>query len=287
MIKNPLDNPMSSEDDIENSDKDQDLSNAVADQDAVTKGKNETSEEQAQQLDTDFEVKKPLVNQSAAMLAEGDRTWLRNLFNTGNRGLKRVLIGTIASLVLSVGIFVLMLGAVSTRLSDVDIMLGALTTRAVKLNSVLESFDDFNETLVAVVESQDVLAKEQKELSEAINSLNQDGPDATKKAIAVGTRELRVDFLRIKEQVQSQASGLRDLSTAVTKFGTELTAFDVKISGVETLKASVDALITLEKEQYISVLERQAKIQAAQSGQQLPRVPRDTDMIFFSDKSSN
>tara|TARA_B110000003_G_scaffold86082_1_gene88117 strand:+ start:7653 stop:8516 length:864 start_codon:yes stop_codon:yes gene_type:complete len=287
MIKNPLDNPMSSEDDIENSDKDQDLSNAVADQDAVTKGKNETSEEQAQQLDTDFEVKKPLVNQSAAMLAEGDRTWLRNLFNTGNRGLKRVLIGTIASLVLSVGIFVLMLGAVSTRLSDVDIMLGALTTRAVKLNSVLESFDDFNETLVAVVESQDVLAKEQKELSEAINSLNQDGPDATKKAIAVGTRELRVDFLRIKEQVQSQASGLRDLSTAVTKFGTELTAFDVKISGVETLKASVDALITLEKEQYISVLERQAKIQAAQSGQQLPRVPRDTDMIFFSDKTSN
>ena len=287
MIKNPLDNPMSSEDDIENSDKDQDLSNAVADQDAVTKGKNETSEEQAQQLDTDFEVKKPLVNQAAAMLAEGDRTWLRNLFNTGNRGLKRVLIGTIASLVLSVGIFVLMLGAVSTRLSDVDIMLGALTTRAVKLNSVLESFDDFNETLVAVVESQDVLAKEQKELSEAINSLNQDGPDATKKAIAVGTRELRVDFLRIKEQVQSQASGLRDLSTAVTKFGTELTAFDVKISGVETLKASVDALITLEKEQYISVLERQAKIQAAQSGQQLPRVPRDTDMIFFSDKTSN
>jgi len=77
------------------------------------------------------------------------------------------------------------------------------------------------------------------------------------------------------------------LSTAVTKFGAELTSFDTKISGVESLKASVDALITLEKEQYISVLERQTKIQAAQSGQQLPRVPRDTDMIFFSDKTSN
>ena len=221
------------------------------------------------------------------MLAEGDRTWLRNLFNTSNRGLKRVLLGTIASLVLSVGIFVLMLGAVSTRLSDVDTMLGALTTRAVKLNLVLESFDDFNETLVAVVETQDVLAKEQKELSEAIASLNQDGPDATKKAIAVGTSELTADFSRLKEQVQSQANGLRGLSTAVTKFGAELTSFDTKISGVESLKASVDALITLEKEQYISVLERQTKIQAAQSGQQLPRVPRDTDMIFFSDKSSN
>jgi hypothetical protein len=180
-----------------------------------------------------------------------------------------------------------MLGAVSTRLSDVDTMLGALTTRAVKLNLVLESFDDFNETLVAVVETQDVLAKEQKELSEAIASLNQDGPDATKKAIAVGTSELTADFSRLKEQVQSQANGLRGLSTAVTKFGAELTSFDTKISGVESLKASVDALITLEKEQYISVLERQTKIQAAQSGQQLPRVPRDTDMIFFSDKTSN
>ena len=278
---------MSSEDDIENSDIDQKLSNAVADQDTVTEAKNEAGEEQEKPLDAESEVKKPLANQAAAMLAAGDRTWLRNLFNTSNRGLKRVLLGTIASLVLSVGIFVLMLGAVSTRLSDVDTMLGALTTRAVKLNLVLESFDDFNETLVAVVETQDVLAKEQKELSEAIASLNQDGPDATKKAIAVGTSELTADFSRLKEQVQSQANGLRGLSTAVTKFGAELTSFDTKISGVESLKASVDALITLEKEQYISVLERQTKIQAAQSGQQLPRVPRDTDMIFFSDKSSN
>ena len=42
---------MSSEDDIENSDIDQKLSNAVADQDTVTEAKNEAGEEQEKPLE--------------------------------------------------------------------------------------------------------------------------------------------------------------------------------------------------------------------------------------------
>jgi hypothetical protein len=82
--------------------------------------------------------------------------------------------------------------------------------------------------------------------------------------------------------VQSQA--VSKLTTSINELGMQLTSFDTKVSTLEALGESVDALVTLEKQQYLSVLKRQADIQQAQSGQQLPQVPRDPDIIFFSDK---
>ena len=74
------------------------------------------------------------------------------------------------------------------------------------------------------------------------------------------------------------------MTTSINELGMQLTSFDTKVSTLEALGESVDALVTLEKQQYLSVLKRQADIQQAQSGQQLPQVPRDPDIIFFSDK---
>tara|TARA_B110000967_G_scaffold203628_1_gene244647 strand:- start:1656 stop:2510 length:855 start_codon:yes stop_codon:yes gene_type:complete len=221
-----------------------------------------------------------------AELANQDRVWLQNLVNKSNLGLKRVLIGTCATLFVSVGIFVLMLGEVSNRLGGVDVMLGGLTTRAIKLNSVLESFDEFNKTLVVLVEAQELLSKEQEDLSTVITALDQNAPKATQQAVVLGTSELAADFEALKGQVQSQVKGLKSLSRDVSQLRAQVKTFGVKVSDVVALSASVEALITLEKEQYLSVLERQAEIQASQSGQQLPKVPRDIDMIFFSDKAS-
>jgi hypothetical protein len=232
------------------------------------------------EVETQSLIKQPIE------LAGQDRVWLQNLMNKSNLGLKRVLIGTGATLVVSVGIFVLMLGEVSNRLAGVDVMLDALTTRAVKLNSVLESFDEFNKTLGILVEAQELLSKEQEDLSKVITDLDQNGPKATQQAVELGASELAADFGALKGQLQSQVKGFKMLSKDVSQLGAQVKNFGAKVSDVVALSANVEALITLEKEQYLSVLERQAKIQASQSGQQLPRVPRDTNMIFFSDKAS-
>jgi hypothetical protein len=232
------------------------------------------------EVETQSLIKQPIE------LAGQDRVWLQNLMNKSNLGLKRVLIGTGATLVVSVGIFVLMLGEVSNRLAGVDVMLDALTTRAVKLNSVLESFDEFNKTLGILVEAKELLSKEQEDLSKVITDLDQNGPKATQQAVELGASELAADFGALKGQLQSQVKGFKMLSKDVSQLGAQVKNFGAKVSDVVALSANVEALITLEKEQYLSVLERQAKIQASQSGQQLPRVPRDTNMIFFSDKAS-
>ena len=279
---------MSNEDDIEKSELNAEIDNSATDQspgqDAGVLEKS-TSDEEA--VTVSITSEKSLISEDQRTLTEQDRVWFRSLINTSNRGLQRFLLGTIATLAVSVGIFVLMLGEVSNRLSDVDTMLGALTTRAVKLNSVLESFDAYDATLGALVESQQLLVAEQKDLSVAITTLIQDGPEATQQAVSLVTNQLLADFDAITVQVESQASGIKGLSQDVTKLGAQLKVFGGKVGSLGALSTSVEALITLEKAQYLSVLERQAKIQASQTGQKIPRVPRDTDMIFFSDKASN
>lgn len=217
-------------------------------------------------------------------LPNEDRAWLKNLIQTSNQGLKWFLIGTTGTLVVAVVIYVLMLGQVSSRLAEVDKMLNALTTRAVKLNFVLESFDQFNDTLIHMKETQEALASEQQVLADKVVILNLEGPEKTRRAVAKETTKIISNLGALKSDVETQSQAVSKLTTSINELGMQLTSFDTKVSTLEALGESVDALVTLEKQQYLSVLKRQADIQQAQSGQQLPQVPRDPDIIFFSDK---
>ena len=217
-------------------------------------------------------------------LPNEDRAWLKNLIQTSNQGLKWFLIGTTGTLVVAVVIYVLMLGQVSSRLAEVDKMLNALTTRAVKLNFVLESFDQFNDTLIYMKETQEALASEQQVLADKVVILNLEGPEKTRRAVAKETTKIISNLGALKSDVETQSQAVSKLTTSINELGMQLTSFDTKVSTLEALGESVDALVTLEKQQYLSVLKRQADIQQAQSGQQLPQVPRDPDIIFFSDK---
>ena len=217
-------------------------------------------------------------------LPNEDRTWLKNLIQTSNQGLKWFLIGTTGTLVVAVVIYVLMLGQVSSRLAEVDKMLNALTTRAVKLNFVLESFGQFNDTLIHMKEIQEALASEQQVLADKVVILNLEGPEKTRRAVAKETTKIISNLGALKSDVETQSQAVSKLTTSINELGMQLTSFDTKVSTLEALGESVDALVTLEKQQYLSVLKRQADIQQAQSGQQLPQVPRDPDIIFFSDK---
>ena len=223
-------------------------------------------------------------SQQTFELPNEDRAWLKNLIQTSNQGLKWFLIGTTGTLVVAVVIYVLMLGQVSSRLAEVDKMLNALTTRAVKLNFVLESFDQFNDTLIHMKETQEALASEQQVLADKVVILNLEGPEKTRRAVAKETTKIISNLGALKSDVETQSQAVSKLTTSINQLGMQLTSFDTKVSTLEALGESVDALVTLEKQQYLSVLKRQADIQQAQSGQQLPQVPRDPDIIFFSDK---
>lgn len=273
--------------DSENS-KDTEVNEQPLDQEVVPENQSE-GQDQPPPAPEEPQVSVPPVEEVAPSqqkfeLPNEDRTWLKNLIQTSNQGLKWFLIGTTGTLVVAVVIYVLMLGQVSSRLAEVDKMLNALTTRAVKLNFVLESFDQFNDTLIYMKETQEALASEQQVLADKVVILNLEGPEKTRRAVAKETTKIISNLGALKSDVETQSQAVSKLTTSINELGMQLTSFDTKVSTLEALGESVDALVTLEKQQYLSVLKRQADIQQAQSGQQLPQVPRDPDIIFFSDK---
>jgi CII-binding regulator of phage lambda lysogenization HflD len=273
--------------DSENS-KDTEVNEQPLDQEVVPENQSE-GQDQPPPAPEEPQISVPRVEEVAPSqqkfeLPDEDRAWLKNLIQTSNQGLKWFLIGTTGTLVVAVVIYVLMLGQVSSRLAEVDKMLNALTTRAVKLNFVLESFGQFNDTLIHMKEIQEALASEQQVLADKVVILNLEGPEKTRRAVAKETTKIISNLGALKSDVETQSQALSKLTTSINKLGMQLTSFDTKVSTLEALGESVDALVTLEKQQYLSVLKRQADIQQAQSGQQLPQVPRDPDIIFFSDK---
>lgn len=273
--------------DSENS-KDTEVDEQPLDQEVVPENQSE-GQDQPPPAPEEPQVSVPPVEEVAPSqqkfeLPNEDRAWLKNLIQTSNQGLKWFLIGTTGTLVVAVVIYVLMLGQVSSRLAEVDKMLNALTTRAVKLNFVLESFDQFNDTLIHMKETQEALAAEQQVLADKVVILNLEGPEKTRRAVAKETTKIISNLGTLKRDVETQSQAVSKLTTSINELGMQLTSFDTKVSTLEALGESVDALVTLEKQQYLSVLKRQADIQQAQSGQQLPQVPRDPDIIFFSDK---
>ncbi len=273
--------------DSENS-KDTEVDEQPLDQEVVPENQSE-GQDQPPPTPEEPQVSVPPVEEVAPSqqkfeLPNEDRAWLKNLIQTSNQGLKWFLIGTTGTLVVAVVIYVLMLGQVSSRLAEVDKMLNALTTRAVKLNFVLESFDQFNDTLIHMKETQEALASEQQVLADKVVILNLEGPEKTRRAVAKETTKIISNLGALKSDVETQSQAVSKLTTSINQLGMQLTSFDTKVSTLEALGESVDALVTLEKQQYLSVLKRQADIQQAQSGQQLPQVPRDPDIIFFSDK---
>ena len=273
--------------DSENS-KDTEVDEQPLDQEVVPENQSE-GQDQPPPTPEEPQVSVPPVEEVAPSqqkfeLPNEDRAWLKNLIQTSNQGLKWFLIGTTGTLVVAVVIYVLMLGQVSSRLAEVDKMLNALTTRAVKLNFVLESFDQFNDTLIHMKETQEALASEQQVLADKVVILNLEGPEKTRRAVAKETAKIISNLGALKSDVETQSQAVSKLTTSINQLGMQLTSFDTKVSTLEALGESVDALVTLEKQQYLSVLKRQADIQQAQSGQQLPQVPRDPDIIFFSDK---
>lgn len=273
--------------DSENS-KDTEVDEQPLDQEVVPENQSE-GQDQPPPTPKEPQVSVPPVEEVAPSqqkfeLPNEDRAWLKNLIQTSNQALKWFLIGTTGTLVVAVVIYVLMLGQVSSRLAEVDKMLNALTTRAVKLNFVLESFDQFNDTLIHMKETQEALASEQQVLADKVVILNLEGPEKTRRAVAKETTKIISNLGALKSDVETQSQAVSKLTTSINELGMQLTSFDTKVSTLEALGDSVDALVTLEKQQYLSVLKRQADIQQAQSGQQLPQVPRDPDIIFFSDK---
>ena len=87
-------------------------------------------------------------------------------------------------------------------------------------------------------------------------------------------------------QVKDLSGGLRKQAKQIVSLGTKLESFKGRIEEVQALSASVQALITLERENYRGVLERQLALQEKDAGITVPVAPKDPNLVYYSIRNS-
>jgi archaellum component FlaC len=185
----------------------------------------------------------------------------------------RVLFGSVAALLVAVGLFSFMSFQLSDRVSKVDAMLMAVSKRVIDMNSALSSFERLNMAIAELAVQQEKFASNQVALARAVadtqettNELRDKVPEVTAKTVGEKTDNVVNQIASLEKSLQNQGRESVKVTGSVANLGKRLKTLEEKLEKVDRLNADVEALIKLERDNYLEVLRRQADLQAAEQG---------------------
>lgn len=162
------------------------------------------------------------------------------------------------------------------KINQLDAMMAAVGKRVVELNAGMESLEGVNRSVQALSDKQQALAQAQSQIENRIaenlkqsESLVAKVPTETAKQVAATSDSLLKQVQGINSRLQTQAS-------AVQSLGSEVKALKGSVGNVDALKRDVEALVTLQKERYLEVLQKNSANTARERAVQYPRVPPGT-----------
>ncbi|MDA9560162.1 hypothetical protein N9R59_04335 [Porticoccaceae bacterium] len=191
---------------------------------------------------------------------------------------KRILFGAIGGLVIGLGLLGGVTFLIVSQGSQIDTMLAQVTERIQKMNSALDTFtalqasiDELAVTQAAFTEQQVLLGEAVAKAETSANSLRQQVPEAAAKTVSVETD-------KVTAEVKDLSGELRKQANQIAKLGSKLESFKGQIDEAQTLNAGVQALITLERENYRGLLERKMALEQ-KTGVVVPENP---DLVYYS-----
>lgn len=201
----------------------------------------------------------------------------------------RILLGSVAALLVALGLFTFMAFQLSDRVTKVDGMIIAVSKRVVEMNSALSTFEAIDGTIgeLAVqqqkfADNQLVLAKAIAETQTAVEALREELPIATAEGVAEKTNSLAGHIVSLEQSLDGQIGESAKISNAVTNLGKRLGALEAKIKNVSRLNTDLEALIKLERDNYLQVLRRQADLEEArQRSEQGGTVVADPTIVVY------
>tara|TARA_B110000967_G_C18901573_1_gene575762 strand:+ start:4824 stop:5600 length:777 start_codon:yes stop_codon:yes gene_type:complete len=203
---------------------------------------------------------------------------------SGNKFTNRIMIGCVVFMILVISIYGLMAWQTSTRVSKLD----------ENIQTTLKVVQELNEAVAKLASSQGELTTQQNLLGEAVakaessvTQMENTIPDAAAEKVSIETDKVIVQIKDLEKSLKSQGNSIVSVTSVVDKLGSQLRGFEDRLKNVQKLSADVEALVTLEKEKYLNVLTRQADLQEKQSGPDPIKVPRDPNMVFYSNESSD
>lgn len=170
----------------------------------------------------------------------------------------KIVLGVTGSLlVVAMGVFFAMAASLQSRINQADEMLLAVGKRVVELNAGIEGINAMNRTLSTFGDSTNALMEAQAKLEDRVktalgesNALVSNLPKEAAKSIEAGSQALVKQVGALDGQLKSQAG-------AISALRGEVKALKGAVGEVDPLKRDVQALITLQKQRYLEVLQQQ------------------------------
>ncbi|MDA8786603.1 hypothetical protein N9N19_03585 [Porticoccaceae bacterium] len=195
---------------------------------------------------------------------------------------KRILFGAIGGLVIGLGLLGGVTFLIVSQGSQIDTMMTQVTERIQKMNSALDTFTTLQASIDELAVTQAAFTEQQVLLGEAVakaetsaNSLREQVPEAAAKTVSVETE-------KVAAQVKGLSGDLRQQAKQIANLGSKLESFKSQIDEVQTLNTGVQALITLEKQNYRGLLERKMALEEKTG----LVAPGDPNLVYYSIHSS-
>ncbi|KRP18623.1 MAG: hypothetical protein ABS23_07810 [SAR92 bacterium BACL16 MAG-120619-bin48] len=216
----------------------------------------------------------------------------------------RVMTGAATAMIIAVFIYGFVAFQLSSRVSQVDAMLVAVSKRVVQMNNALETFEQLRFSINNLAVAQTEMAERQSLMVDAIarselstRSLAVNVPDQAAKQVGektdqvikqvtAKTAEVVAQVTRLGQDLESQGKMVSKLSDSLGNVGKQIKSLEGRVSNVQKLNADVEALVTLEREKYLDVLQRQLALDesAQEDEDQAPVEPPKPDFVIFSAK---
>lgn len=192
----------------------------------------------------------------------------------------RVLVGAIAALTMSVLLYSFISVQLANRVTHVDSMLVAMSKRIVNMNSALITFAELRSSIEQVALTQDQFSNRQMLLIEAVSraevsarSMAEDVPNLAAQQVGEKTDQIVVQVSSLSADLEGQGGIVSALTESVSALGKQMKSLEGQVGNVKQLNADVEALITLEREKYLEVLQRQVALEEARQMEPEAEVP--------------
>ena len=192
----------------------------------------------------------------------------------------RVLVGSVAALLMSVLLYSFISVQLATRVTQVDSMLVAVSKRIVQMNSALTTFETLRTSIGELAITQSQFSDRQMLLIEAVSraevaarSMAAEVPSLAAQQVGEKTDQIVLQVSSLGKDLEGQGGIVTALTESVGALGKQVKSLEGQVGNVKQLNADVEALITLEREKYLEVLQRQVALEEARQTESVPVEP--------------
>ncbi|MDC1512925.1 hypothetical protein N8456_02355 [Porticoccaceae bacterium] len=193
----------------------------------------------------------------------------------------RILIGTVVALFVSVLLYSFISVQLANRVTQVDSMLVAVSKRIVQMNSALTTFEQLRGSIETLSATQGQFSKRQMLLIEAVSraevsarSMAAEVPSLAAQQVGEKTDQIVTQVSSLSADLEGQAGIVSALTESVSALGKQMKSLQGQVGDVKQLNDDVEALITLERENYLEVLQRQVALDEARQKEAMSEEPK-------------